>query len=105
MTRPKRTARNPVTMATSESQPDESTDKKIFEIEVQQITSEMVTVQADSREEAFEALTEPQDRDVQEALVRMDFSSLSERRPIDGRRAVELEDNDDPDIDIGLTDE
>lgn len=91
-------------MATSEtSGSDDSTDKKIFEIEVQQVTSEMVTVKAESRKDAFEALREPQDREVQEALVRKDFSSLSERHPVDGRHAPELEDYDDPDIDIDLT--
>jgi len=38
-------------------------------------------------------------------LVRKDFNSLSERRPIDGRHAPELEDYDDPDLDLDLTDE
>lgn len=92
-------------MATSEPDAsDDSTDTKIFEIQVQQVTSETVTVQADSREDAFGALKEPHDREVQEALVRKDFSSLTERRPVDGRHAAELEDKDEPEIDIDLTD-
>jgi hypothetical protein len=92
-------------MATRETNADEtdSTDEKIFEIEVQQTTTETVAVQAESREEAFEALNEPHDPEVQRALVRMDFDSLAGRRPVDGRRAPELEDYDDPDIDIDLT--
>jgi len=80
-------------------------NEKLFEIHVEEITSDTVTVRADSREDAFNALKEPQDREVQEALVRMDFDNLSERRPVDGRRATELEDSDDPDIDVDLTDE
>ncbi|MFC4549371.1 MULTISPECIES: hypothetical protein [Halorussus] len=92
-------------MATSQTDSSDETDseEKIFEISVEQVTHETVTVQAESREEAFEALREPQDREVQTALVRKDFSSLIERRPTDGRHAPELEDYDDPDIDIDLT--
>jgi len=90
-------------MAKSESNEADSTDSKIFEIQVQQVTSEMVTVQAENRSEAFDALEEPTNKEVSEVLVKKDFSSLSERRPVDGRRAEELEDYDDPDIDIDLT--
>jgi len=79
--------------------------EQIFEIDVQQVTSERVTVRAESREEAFNALEEPQEREVQETLVRKPFNSLSERRPVDGRHAPELEEQDDPDIDIDLTQE
>ncbi len=92
-------------MATSQSEDGDEADndEKIFEITVQQTTTETVTVQAESREQAFDALREPQEPDVQSALVRKDFSSLMERRPTDGRHAPELEDYDDPDIDIDLT--
>jgi len=90
-------------MATNESQ-SESDDAQVFEIEVEQRTAETVTVRAESRSEAFEALKEPQGRDVQEVLVRKDFSSLSERRPVDGRHAPELEDYGDEEIDLNLTD-
>lgn len=37
------------------------------------------------------------------ALAQETFSSLMERRPTDGRHAPELEDQDDPEIDIDLT--
>lgn len=103
MTHPKTVARLLQTMATSETnENDDSTDEKVFEIEVEQVTSETVTVQAGSRQEAFDALEHPTDREVEETLTRKDFSSLSERRPVHGRRAEELEGND-PDLDIDLT--
>ncbi|MDS0258587.1 hypothetical protein NDI56_04070 [Haloarcula sp. S1CR25-12] len=90
----------------AETTQEEADDEaQIFEIEVEQVTSETITVQANSREEAFGALEHPTDRDVQSMLVRKEFSSLSERRPVDGRHAPELEDYDDPDLDIDLTDE
>jgi len=94
-------------MATSQTETDDEThnDSKIYEISVEQLTTETVTVQANSRKEAFEALKEPQDREVQTVLVRKPFSSLMERRPTDVRHAPELEDTDDPDVDIDLTGE
>lgn len=90
-------------MAATETTEQEADDEKIFEINVQQVTTEMVTVRAESREQALEELEEPQDRDVQKTLARKPFDSLMERRATDGRRASELEDRDDPEIDIDLT--
>lgn len=78
---------------------------KIYEIQVQEVLSDTFTVRANSRSEAFDAIEEPQDTEVQSAMVRKHFSSLSERRPVDGRHAPELEDYDDPDIDIDLTEQ
>jgi len=46
---------------TEATQEEANDDAQIFEIEVKQVTGEQITVRADSREEAFEALEQPTD--------------------------------------------
>lgn len=49
-------------------------DADVFEIEVELKQTALVSVKADSRKEAWEAVREPQDREVSEVLRRKDFT-------------------------------
>lgn len=75
-----------------------------YEIGIEQVTHDTITIRANSRSEAIEAVEEPnQPREVQEELVRKDFRSLSERRPESAVLADEYDadDNDlEPDVDL-----
>lgn len=76
----------------------------VYEVQVEQTTSKTFAIRANSRQEAWEAIEDVnKPRSVQSMLARADFSSLSERRPIDARHAPEYEDNDELDVDVDLT--
>lgn len=77
----------------------------VYEIDVEQVTHDQITIRADSREEAVEAVDDiNRPREVSEALTRKDFSSLSERR-VQGARLADEYDADDNDLepDVDLT--
>ena len=77
----------------------EDTEADIYEVDVQLRQSAIVAVRADSREEAWESLLMPHDRDVQRALAGMQFTG-AEYEPEDI-----LAVNDIEEADIDLTEE
>ena len=72
-------------------------DPEVFEISVRLTQTATVSVRADSRTEAWEALQMPHDRAVDRLLAQTSFSE-AEYEPEDGRFAPEIED-----VDLDLT--
>lgn len=73
---------------------DAETD--IYEVDVQLRQSALVAVRAESREAVWEALRMPHDREVQQTLVRTDFSG-AEYQPED---ILAVNNVDEADIDL-----
>jgi len=71
-------------------------EAEIYEVDVQLRQSAIVAVEADSREEAWEALRMPHDREVQEQLVKTNFKG-AEYEPED---IIAVGDVDEADISL-----
>lgn len=76
----------------------------VFEVSVEQRTTEEFVVEADSREEAWEAFEYPRSRNVEREFTKRDWAYGPEYQPLDARRAEELEDREDKDeyVDIEI---
>jgi len=71
-------------------------DGDVYEIDLQLRQSALVAVRAESREEAWEALRPPHDREIQEVLARTQFTG-ADYQPED---VIAVNDVDEADIDI-----
>lgn len=84
-------------MAETASESEE--EAEIYEVDVQLRQSAIVAVEATSREEAWEALQMPHDREVEEQLVKTNFKG-AEYEPVDIIAVGEVDE-----ADISLTEE